>query len=79
MNNLEKYNKAFKETFLVEESNLNDQFTNQNVDNWDSVHQLSLVTSLEEIFDIMFETEDILGLFSYKQGKEILAKYDVIV
>jgi acyl carrier protein len=77
MTNLEKYNKAFTDTFTVEEMVLNEQFNKNNIGNWDSVHQLSLVTYVEELFDIMLDTEDIIEFTSYVSGKEILTKYDV--
>ena len=56
---------------------LNDEFNAGNIDSWDSVHQLSIVAQLEEIFDVMFDPEDILGLTSYAEGKKILSKYNV--
>lgn len=79
MSNVEKYNSAFCEVFGVEVSALNDSFSNQTVDSWDSVRQLSVVTALEEAFDIMMEPEDILGFTSYTVGREIVAKYDIIL
>ena len=77
MTNLEKYNEAFTTVFSVSVNDLNDEFKAGNVDSWDSVHQLSIVAQLEEIFDVMFDPEDILGLTSYAEGKKILAKYNV--
>lgn len=77
MSNLEKYNKIFCEVFLVEENVLNSDFNNKSVDGWDSVKQLSLTTSLEDEFDIMFDAEDIVELTSYEKGKEILKKYEI--
>lgn len=77
MTNLEKYNQAFIEVFAVEPSALNENFSKDTVDEWDSVHQLNIVALLEESFDIMFEPEDIMDLTSYEKGKEILRKYEV--
>lgn len=77
MTNLEKYNQVFVETFSVEEDVLDDQFARGHVGNWDSVRQLSLVSNLEDTFDIMFDTEDILGMVSYKEGKNIMLKYEI--
>ena len=34
-------------------------------------------SKLEETFDIMLETDDIIDFSSYKKGIEILAKYKV--
>lgn len=78
MNNLEKLNAIFKEIFSVDENALNENFANTNVDNWDSVRQLSLVSSIEEKFEIMMDAEDILALTSYDATKQILAsKYSI--
>lgn len=77
--NLEKYNQVFVETFEVEVSELNKEFSLENVDNWDSVTQLSLVSELEDAFDIMIDSEDILNFKSYVEGKNILKKYEVSI
>lgn len=77
MSNLEKYDKAFTDVFGVETSVLGDGFSKENVDGWDSVHQLNIIAMLEESFDIMFDPEDIMEFTSYAQGRTILAKYGV--
>ena len=77
MTNIEKYNDAFVEVFAVESSVLSDDFSKENVESWDSVHQLNIIALLEESFDVMFDPEDILGLTSYAEGKKILSKYNV--
>ena len=77
MTNLEKLNNIFCEVFSVESSVLNSDFNNTNVDGWDSVHQLSLTSSIEDEFDIMLDAEDILEFTSYDNAKTILAKYDI--
>jgi len=79
MSYLEKYNKAFIDVFAINAATLNDNFSKENVDEWDSVHQLNIVTLIEETFDIFLETEDIMDFTSYKNGKVILAKYDIIL
>lgn len=77
MTNLEKLNNIFCEVFSVESCVLNDTFNKDNIDGWDSVHQLSLTSSVEDEFDIMLDAEDILEFTSYNQVKTILAKYDI--
>ena len=76
MTNLEKYNNVFVENLQVSE----DQLANrkyQGVELWDSVGHMTLVAALEDAFDIMMDTDDIIDLSSYEKGKEILKKYDV--
>lgn len=77
MTNIEKLNQIFCEVFSVEETSLNSEFNNKSVEGWDSVHQLSLTSSLEDEFDLMFDAEDILDFTSYDNAKAILAKYDI--
>ena len=77
MENLEKYNNAFVEVFGAKVEELNDDYSKDNVGEWDSVHQLTLVSIFEETFDIMFDPEDIMEMTSYTKGKELLAKYEV--
>ena len=73
MTNLEKYNKAFCESFEITEDKL-DGLKYQDIELWDSVGHMTLVANLEDAFDIMMETDDIIDLSSFEKGKEILAK-----
>lgn len=77
MTNLEKFNNVFCEVFGIEESMLGADLDKNSIDNWDSVHQLSLTSTLEDEFDIMLDAEDILEFTSYNNAKSILAKYDI--
>lgn len=77
MTNREKFNQTFVEVFGVDESALTAEFAKENVDSWDSVHQLNIIAILEETFDIMMDPEDIMELTSYEKGMAIMAKYGV--
>ncbi len=77
MTNIEKYNESFKSSFQVTEEQLA-SLKYQSVEGWDSVGHMNLIAVLEEAFDIMMETDDIIDLSSYEKGKEILSeKYDI--
>ena len=77
MTNLDKYNKIFTSSLEVPESRLGSAFTFKDTPEWDSVAHLNLVTNLEDEFDIMLESDDILHFGSYENGKLILKKYGV--
>ena len=78
MTNLEKLNQIFCEVYSVEETALNEDFVNTNVETWDSIHQLSMVASIEEAFDLMMDAEDILEMTSYVNVKNLLtSKYEI--
>ncbi len=73
MSNLEKYNHAFTESFEIEEALL-PGLKYQDIEAWDSVGHMTLIAALEDAFDIMMDTDDIIDLSSYEKGKEILEK-----
>ena len=72
MNNLEKYNKAFIEILEVSEDSLSG-LEYQAVKAWDSIGHMALIAAIEDLFDIMMETDDIINFSSYEKGKEILS------
>ena len=73
MTNLEKYTQAFVESFEVSEDDAKN-LKYQDIKAWDSVGHMGLVANIEDGFDIMMETEDIIDLSSFEKGKEILEK-----
>ena len=70
--NKEKYNQVFIDTFGVTVDQLED-LKYQDIAEWDSVGHMGLITALEDTFDIMMDTDDIIDLSSYKKGMEILS------
>lgn len=76
MKNMEKYTQIFVEMFgksADEVKNLH----YQDIIEWDSVGHMTLMSTLEDTFDIMMETDDIIDFDSYEKGIEILKKYNV--
>ena len=74
MNNLEKYNEVFVNSLQVTKEQLA-TLTYQSVAGWDSAGHMSIVAALEDAFDIMMDTDDIIDFSSYEKGKKILEKY----
>lgn len=77
MNNIDRYQNIFIDVFGVESSKLNDQFSFDKIDAWNSFTHLTLISKLESEFNIIFETDDILSFGSYLNGIKILKKYGV--
>lgn len=73
MTNQEKYDQAFMEVLEVSADQLAG-LNYQDIETWDSVGHMGLVSALEDAFDIMLDTDDIIDLSSYEKGKEILSK-----
>ena len=72
-----KYDQAFTEALGVPAEQLNDSLEYDSTPGWDSVGHMTLMASLESVFDIMMETDDIIAFGSYQKGRDILAKYDI--
>jgi acyl carrier protein len=77
MTNKEKYDRCFIDNLSLN----NEQLKNlayQSVPLWDSVGHMQLIAAIEEQFDIMMETDDIVDFSSYEKGLYILTqRYDV--
>lgn len=79
MENLRKYRQCFCDAFsLAPDFDVNTMEMG-GIPDWDSVGHMELITEIEEKFDIIFETEDILGFTSYIKGIGILKKYGIEV
>ena len=76
MDNIEKYDKSFLETFSIEKKVLQDLVYNK-IEQWDSIGHMTLISDIEDKFKITFETDDVVDFSSYKKGKEILKKYKI--
>ena len=78
MNNRELYDEIFAPCFgRWIKSELGEDFVFGKVEKWDSVAHLNLISELEDTFDTMLETEDILHYGSYLNGLEILRRNGV--
>ena len=77
MTNKEKYDEVFISCFSVDKNQLNEEFIYESVSEWDSVGHMGMIAELEEKFDIMMETDDIIDFSSYTKGIEILSKYGI--
>lgn len=72
MTNLEKYNDIYVQVFGADVAQLGENYNKETVSEWDSVHQLNIISLMEETFDLMLDPEDIMACTSYNAGKEIL-------
>ncbi len=77
MTNLEKYNDIYVQVFGADVALLGDNYSKETVAEWDSVHQLNIISLMEETFDLILDPEDIMACTSYNAGKDILVKNDI--
>ena len=77
MNNKEKYQDIFTKSLSIDSKKFNENLKYNEIQEWDSIGHMTLISGLEESFAITMETDDIIDLSSYKKGIEILKKYKI--
>ena len=75
MSDEDKLINAFTKTLNINSSLVKDTLTYQSIPQWDSMAHMSLIAEIDNTFDTMLDTEEILDMSSVKKAKEILSKY----
>jgi acyl carrier protein len=69
---MEKLNKILCEVFRLKEDKLNDTLTMEDIEKWDSLTHMDLITSLEEGLEIQLTMDDIMSMKDIKTIKNIV-------
>ena len=77
MSNINKYKEIFLISLTIPENNFKEDLKYNEIPEWDSIGHMSLISGLEDGFNITFETDDIVDFSSFEKGKEILKKYKI--
>jgi acyl carrier protein len=77
MDNKEKYKSIFIESLAIDLSKFNENIKYNEIPEWDSIGHMTLMSGLEEGFNIAIETDDIVDFSSFKKGLEILEKHKI--
>lgn len=76
MNN-QKLVQCFVESLGISEDMVTDELTYNTIPEWDSTAHMALVATLEETFDMMLDTDDIIAMSSVAEARRILTTYGV--
>ena len=77
MSNKQKYQDIFAKSLSIETKKFNEKIKYNEIPEWDSIGHMTLMSGLEEEFNISLDTDDIVDFSSFKKGFEILEKYGV--
>lgn len=69
-----KLNKIFREVFDDESLVITDKTTASDIEAWDSLTHITLLSEVEDAFDIKFKMKDIVGMKNVGEMVEIIAK-----
>ena len=73
----DKLKEAFAKSLDIPIDKVVDDLTFNSIPAWDSIAHMGLIAELENSFDIMIETEDVLDMSSVLIAKEIIEKYGI--
>jgi acyl carrier protein len=77
MNNQQRLYATFASGLGIEPATVNDQLAYNSLPQWDSVAHMGLVATLEQEFDVMLDTDDIIDLSSVAKAREILERHGI--
>ena len=77
MSNKQKYQDIFVKSLSIEIKKFSEKTKYNEIPEWDSIGHMTLMSGLEEEFNISLDTDDIVDFSSFKKGFEILEKYGV--
>ena len=70
-----KLKSIFAESLDIAETLITDSLRYAEIPQWDSVAHMALIAAIEEGFDIMIDTEDVIDMSSFEKAKQIVTKY----
>ncbi len=77
-NSQEKLKQAFAAAFGVSPDSGVEEMRYGGFAAWDSTAHMVLIAEIEQAFDVMLATDDVIDLSSFQKAKEILTKYGVV-
>ena len=77
MKDKSKYIAIFIKSFSMDKKKFNEKIKYNDIPEWDSIGHMTLMSDLEDGFNISIDTDDIIEFSSFKKGIQILKKYKV--
>ena len=77
MQNLARLKDAFVEGLSIPKDSDFSSLEYRSIEEWDSVAHMLLIGEIENVFDVMLETQDVIDMSSFTKAQEILTKYGV--
>ena len=79
MSNIATLKMAFAEGLGIEAADIDWSTLNyRSIPEWDSVAHMQVIAEIEDAFDIMIETDDVIAMASFPVAQEIVTKYGVV-
>lgn len=70
----DKIKNIMSAVFEIDKTNIGDDASTTNLENWDSINHMNLVLAIEEEFNIMFDDEEIVEITSLNAIESTVSK-----
>ena len=70
----EKLNEVFRDVFDDESITLSENTTANDIEDWDSLMHITLISEIEDSFDIKFAMKDVIGMKNIGDMAEIIGR-----
>ncbi|UCC45799.1 MAG: acyl carrier protein [Candidatus Zixiibacteriota bacterium] len=77
MDNNDRLRTIFADALGIDKDLVVDELEYNSIPEWDSVAHMALVAAIDEGFEIMLDTDDVIDMSSLSIARDILKKYDV--
>ncbi len=77
--NESRLKEIFAKVFLIDEDEINDRLSRKDVEEWDSMGHLMLISEIESAFGVFIDDEDITKIKTIGDIKKVLRKLGVII
>jgi acyl carrier protein len=77
MSNTDRLRDAFRKALDLPADYDVDGLEYRGIEKWDSLAHMALVAEIEDTFDVMIDTDEVIDMSSFTKAKEILASHDV--
>jgi len=77
MTNLDRLRTAFRTALALPNDYDVDTLEYRGIEKWDSLAHLTLVGELEDTFDVMLDTDEVIDLSSFDKAVEIVGKHGI--
>ena len=77
MKNKNKYIEIFSKSLSIDKKKFSEKIKYNDIPEWDSIGHMTLMSDLEDGFNISIDTDDIIDFSSFKKGIQILKKYKI--
>lgn len=77
MTNIDRLRSTFRSALSLSDDFAVDGLEYRGIEKWDSLAHMALVAAIEDEFDVMIDTDEVIDMSSFAVARQILEKHGV--